>query len=36
VETAKPNRILKEMYDKGHWGKKTGRGFYDYPHEEKK
>lgn len=33
VETAKPNRTLKEMYEKGHWGKKTGRGFYDYPRE---
>jgi 3-hydroxybutyryl-CoA dehydrogenase len=33
VETAKPNRTLKEMYEKGHWGKKTGRGFYSYPRE---
>ena len=33
VETAKPNRTLKEMYEKGHWGKKTGRGFYVYPRE---
>ncbi len=31
VETAKPNRLLKEMYEKGDWGRKTGRGFYDYP-----
>lgn len=31
VETAKPNRILKEMYEKGEWGKKTGKGFYTYP-----
>lgn len=33
VETAKPNRTLKEMYEKGNWGKKTGRGFYVYPRE---
>ena len=33
VETAKPNRTLKEMYENGHWGKKTGRGFYVYPRE---
>ncbi len=33
VETAKPNRTLKEMYENGHWGKKTGRGFYTYPRE---
>jgi len=33
VETAKPNRMLKEMYEKGHWGKKSGRGFYSYPRE---
>ena len=33
VETAKPNRTLKEMYEKGQWGKKTGRGFYEYPRE---
>jgi 3-hydroxybutyryl-CoA dehydrogenase len=31
VETAKPNRLLKEMYERGDWGKKTGRGFYSYP-----
>lgn len=31
VETAKPNRLLKEMYEKGDWGRKTGRGFYAYP-----
>lgn len=31
VETAKPNRLLKEMYERGDWGKKTGRGFYNYP-----
>lgn len=36
AETAKPNRVLREMYEKGHWGKKTGRGFYAYPSEEKK
>ena len=36
VETAKPNRILKDMYEKRHWGKKTGRGFYSYPLEGEK
>lgn len=36
VETARPNRILKEMYEKGQWGRKTGRGFYDYADEAKK
>lgn len=35
VETAKPNRILREMYERGEWGKKTGKGFYAYPREEK-
>lgn len=30
VESAKPNDILKEMYERGDWGKKTGKGFYDY------
>lgn len=32
-EMAKPNRALKEMYERGEWGKKTGRGFYNYPGE---
>lgn len=36
IETAKPNRILKEMYEKGQWGKKSGKGFYDYPKQEQK
>ncbi len=30
-EAAKPNALLKEMYEDGAWGKKTGKGFYDYP-----
>ncbi len=30
VETAKPNRLLEQMYERGEWGKKTGKGFYDY------
>jgi 3-hydroxybutyryl-CoA dehydrogenase len=34
--TAKPNRMLKEMYERGEWGKKTGRGFYTYPNDGKK
>lgn len=29
-ETAKPNRLLKEMYERGEWGKKSGKGFYTY------
>jgi 3-hydroxybutyryl-CoA dehydrogenase len=35
IESAKPNRTLEEMYKKGHWGKKSGKGFYDYPAAEK-
>lgn len=34
VETARPNRILKEMFERGDWGRKAGRGFYAYPAEE--
>jgi len=30
AESAKPNRTLKEMYERGEWGKKTGKGFYSY------
>lgn len=30
VETARPNRLLKEMYERGHWGRKSGQGFYLY------
>jgi len=30
-ETAKPNDILEKLYREGRWGKKVGRGFYDYP-----
>lgn len=26
----RPSRIQKQKVDAGHWGKKTGRGFYDY------
>jgi len=36
VESAKPNRTLKEMYERGDWGKKTGHGFYSYPREGEK
>lgn len=28
---AKPNRVLEEMYERGEWGRKVGRGFYTYP-----
>jgi 3-hydroxybutyryl-CoA dehydrogenase len=31
VESARPNRILKTMYERGEWGRKTGKGFYSYP-----
>ncbi len=34
LETARPNRILKEMYERREWGKKTGKGFYSYPRAE--
>lgn len=36
AETARPNRILKEMYEQGLWGKKTGQGFYAYQRQDKK
>lgn len=36
IETAKPNRLLKEMYERGEWGKKTSKGFYAYPVDEGK
>lgn len=36
VESAKPNRALTEMYQRGEWGRKSGKGFYDYPEESKK
>lgn len=35
-EAARPNRILKEMYERGEWGRKTGKGFYTYPKPEQK
>ena len=30
VETAKPNSTLEEMYRRGEWGRKSGKGFYRY------
>lgn len=30
VESAKPNALLKAMYERGEWGRKTGKGFYEY------
>lgn len=32
--TARPNAMLKEMYEKGDWGKKTGKGFFDYSRDK--
>ncbi|OGA60587.1 MAG: 3-hydroxyacyl-CoA dehydrogenase [Betaproteobacteria bacterium RIFCSPLOWO2_12_FULL_65_14] len=30
VESARPNRMLKEKYERGEWGRKSGKGFYTY------
>jgi 3-hydroxybutyryl-CoA dehydrogenase len=30
AESAKPNRMLKEKYERGEWGRKSGKGFYTY------
>lgn len=30
AEAAKPNRLLKQMYERGDWGRKSGKGFYTY------
>ncbi len=30
AESARPNRTLKEMYERGEWGRKSGKGFYEY------
>ena len=30
-ERFRPSRIQQQKVDAGHWGRKTGRGFYDYP-----
>lgn len=35
VESAKPNRALKEMYERGELGKKSGKGFYTYDGDKK-
>lgn len=34
VEAAKPNELLKQLYERGDWGKKSGKGFYDYTPKE--
>jgi len=34
AETARPNNLLKSMYERNEWGKKTGKGFYDYPRND--
>lgn len=34
VEAARPNELLRQMYERGEWGKKTGKGFYDYAAKE--
>lgn len=33
IEAAKPNDLLKQMYERGEWGRKSGKGFYDYVNE---
>lgn len=30
IESARPNELLRQMYERGEWGKKSGKGFYDY------
>lgn len=30
AESAKPNRSLKEMHERGEWGRKSGKGFTTY------
>lgn len=30
LEEDKPPKIIEEKYKKGEWGRKTGKGFYDY------
>lgn len=30
-ERFRPSRIQQQLTDAGHWGKKTGKGFYTYP-----
>ena len=32
-ERFRPNRIQQQKVDAGHWGRKTGKGFYEYPTE---
>ncbi len=32
-ERFRPNRIQQQKVDAGHWGRKTGRGFYEYSTE---
>jgi 3-hydroxybutyryl-CoA dehydrogenase len=34
VESAKPNELLKQMYERGELGKKSGKGFYDWPRKD--
>lgn len=34
VEAAKPNELLKQLYERGEWGKKSGKGFYNYTTKE--
>ncbi|MFQ5710727.1 MAG: 3-hydroxyacyl-CoA dehydrogenase family protein [Candidatus Geothermarchaeales archaeon] len=33
ITQQRPVQIIKRMYHAGRWGRKTGRGFYEYPEE---
>jgi 3-hydroxybutyryl-CoA dehydrogenase len=30
----RPSRIQQQKVDAGHWGRKSGKGFYDYSSEQ--
>jgi 3-hydroxybutyryl-CoA dehydrogenase len=33
-EADKPPRSIVEKYERGEWGRKTGKGWYDYTRQE--